>query len=237
MKKVTIPREHWDAMFAPSSCLTIITSTDSGGRVNAATYGTCTRVSHDPMYVTFALTASPPSDTFANVATTGAFTVNMVPFVDDVIGKALTVALPFAPEVDELAVAGLTALDGLSVRAPRIEECPVHLECEVAWIHEFEHRAIVCGRVVAVSTDADCYDRRGILIVDRARPGHYLGAPYGANFVPAHEPRWFEPVFTGPDAGLVDLSALPFKRNVLTDLDVTVEYGGAARRSGSSDAP
>lgn len=70
MRKVIVPEAHWDAMFASSSCLTVITTVDQAGSVNAATYGTCTRVAHHPMYLLFALTAEPSSDNYANITAT-----------------------------------------------------------------------------------------------------------------------------------------------------------------------
>jgi flavin reductase (DIM6/NTAB) family NADH-FMN oxidoreductase RutF len=60
--KIAVPERHWDAMFAPSSVLAVVTSVDSAGNVNAATYGTCTRVAHNPVYLLFALTAVPASE-------------------------------------------------------------------------------------------------------------------------------------------------------------------------------
>ncbi len=38
-----------------------------------------------------------------------------------------------APEADELAAAGFTAEEAHTVRAPRIAECPVALECRLDW--------------------------------------------------------------------------------------------------------
>ena len=45
-QKLDLAPKHWDRLFAPSSCLAMITTVDAEGRVNAASYGTCTRVKH-----------------------------------------------------------------------------------------------------------------------------------------------------------------------------------------------
>lgn len=50
-KKLVQPEKYWDRLFAPSSHLAMITTVDVEGRVNAATYGTCTRVKHKPVYL------------------------------------------------------------------------------------------------------------------------------------------------------------------------------------------
>ena len=75
--KTDVRPEWWDNIFAPSSCLVIITTVDQQGRVNAASYGTCTRVCHEPMYIAF--TCGEGKDTYNNIQTTGEFTVNVVP--------------------------------------------------------------------------------------------------------------------------------------------------------------
>ena len=51
--KVDVRPEWWDNIFAPSSCLVVITTVDEHGAVNAASFGTCTRVCHDPVYISF----------------------------------------------------------------------------------------------------------------------------------------------------------------------------------------
>lgn len=196
MRKLDVPAEHWDAMFAPSSCLVINTTVDPEGNVNAAAYGTCTRVCHDPVYIAYTL--SDYSDSWANVAATGEFVVNVVPFEQPMLEKARVVGLPFERGVNELGRAGLTEMPSRIVRAPRIAECRVHFECVVEWTHPWLHRIMVCGRVVAVSIDEDCYEPSGVIRWERVRPAHYCGWPYGANFVPAHEPVWAELPYDGP---------------------------------------
>src|SRR5215475_8930605 len=52
-KKTDVPIQHWDRLFAPSACLVMITTVDTEGRINAASYGTCVRVCHDPVYIAF----------------------------------------------------------------------------------------------------------------------------------------------------------------------------------------
>ena len=83
LTKLDQPPKHWDRLFAPSSCLAMITTVDPEGRVNAASYGTCTRVNHEPVYIAF--TTSLPSEralghTADNVLATGEFVVNLPAF-------------------------------------------------------------------------------------------------------------------------------------------------------------
>ena len=71
----------------------LITTVDQDGRVNAAAFGTCTRVCHDPMYIAF--TCGTGKDTYNNVLATGEFTVNVVPFEQAMLDKVLVCGLPF----------------------------------------------------------------------------------------------------------------------------------------------
>jgi flavin reductase (DIM6/NTAB) family NADH-FMN oxidoreductase RutF len=153
-EKIDVRPEWWDNIFAPSSCLTIITTVDKQGRVNAASYGTCTRVCHDPVYISF--TCGTGKDTYDNVLATGEFVVNVVPFEQAMLDKTLVCGLPFKGGINELEKAGLTAIPSRVLRPPRIAECRSHFECKVEWTHPWVYRLMVCGKVEAVSIDADC---------------------------------------------------------------------------------
>src|SRR5499426_998496 len=83
--KIDVEPRWWDNVFAPSSCLVLITTVDRQGRVNAAAFGTCTRVCHEPMYIAF--TCSADNDTTNNALSTGEFVVNVVPFEQAVLDK------------------------------------------------------------------------------------------------------------------------------------------------------
>ena len=186
-----------DRAFAPSSGVAILTTCDGAGRVNAAAYGSCVRVSHAPLDIAFTAYAS--HDTVANLGEVPEFTVNLPRFDPDLLARLQTVGLPFARGVNELEKAGLTALAARAVRPPRVAECPRHFECRVIWTREWDGRVMVVGRVVAASVDADCVDDRGYLVWDRARPVHTCGAAYIDMFVPAFEPVAVAPNYEGPE--------------------------------------
>ena len=195
--KLDLEAQHRDRAFAPSSGVAIITTCDGAGRVNAAAYGSCVRVSHDPLDIAF--TAYATHDTVANLAEVPEFTVNLPRFDPDLLAGVQTVGLSFARGVNELEKAGLTALAAREVRPPRVAECPRHFECRVIWMKEWDGRVMVAGRVVAASADADCIDERGYLVWDRAKPVHTCGAPYVDMFVPAFEPIAVAPGYDGPE--------------------------------------
>ncbi|MDE2228636.1 MAG: flavin reductase family protein [Alphaproteobacteria bacterium] len=196
-KKLSQPRKWWDRLFAPSSCFAVITTVDVDGHTNAASYGTCTRVKHEPVYIAF--TANVGSDTARNVTDTAEFVVNLPRFERVSLEAARVVGLPFAPGVNELEKAGLTALPSTVVKPPRILEFPRHFECRVEWTKAWAERLMVVGKVVAASVDADCVDAQGRVVWERVRPAHYCGAPYGGMFVAAYDTMAVGLPYQGPE--------------------------------------
>lgn len=201
-RKIDLPAERWDEFFAPSSCLAVITTVDGEGRVNAASFGTCTRVCHDPVYLAF--TVGTVKHTAENIRTTGEFVVSLPPFEPALLEKVRVIGLPFDRGVCELDKAGLTALPAKVVRPPRVAEFPRHFECRVEWTHEWVHRTMVCGKVVAASVDEDCVNQAGGLVWERAKPAHFCGRPYGGGFVAAYEAITVGIPYDGPEAARFD---------------------------------
>lgn len=183
--KIDVEQKWWDSVFAPSSCLVLITTVDPAGRPNAAAFGTCVRVCHDPVYISF--TCGLGKDTANNVHATREFVVNVVPFEAEILDKVLCCGLPFKPGIDELAKAGLTALPARKLAPARIAECHSHFECSVAWTRAWENRLMICGKVEAVSIDEGCLDEKGFIVWDRVKPAHYRGSRYRDRFVPVYD--------------------------------------------------
>jgi flavin reductase (DIM6/NTAB) family NADH-FMN oxidoreductase RutF len=92
-------------------------------------------VCHNPVHIAF--TVGRPKHTALNVLETGQFTVNLPRHERTLLEKVCVVSLPFERGVNELERAGLTALPALTVKPPRIAECPRHFECEVEWTRGF----------------------------------------------------------------------------------------------------
>ena len=195
--KIDQPRRYWDRLFAPSSCLAVITTVDRRGRVNEASYGTCTRVHHEPVHIAF--TANIDSDKAANVRETGEFIVNLPRFERRQLEAVRVIGLPFARGVNELDKAGLTALPAKMVAPPRIQEFSRHFECRVQWTREWAGRLMTVGEVLAASADSDCVDAEGYVLWDKVRPAHYCGAPYGGRFVEASATMAVDVPYDGPE--------------------------------------
>jgi flavin reductase (DIM6/NTAB) family NADH-FMN oxidoreductase RutF len=198
------PEKYWDRLFAPGGHAAVITTVDREGRVNAAAYATCVRIVHKPVQIAF--TTSQAGDTGRNAQETGQFVVNLPSFDREILEKVRIVGLPFAPGVNELNKAGLTALPSTQVAPPRILECHRHFECEVVWTKEWLNRMMVVGNVVAASVRADCVDPKGYIIWERIKPVAFCGAPYVDMFAAAHETMTVGLPYDGPEAQAAERS-------------------------------
>src|SRR4029078_7516178 len=87
--------------------------------------------------------------TTKNILETGEFVVNLAAFEREILEKACILGLTFAPGVNELDKAGLTAMPSTRVKPPRIQECHRHFECEVVWTKERLNRVMIVRNVVA----------------------------------------------------------------------------------------
>lgn len=199
--KIAQPQAWWDRLFAPSSCLAIVTTVDDAGAVNAAAFGTCVRVNHNPVDIAF--TCRPSKDTSLNVLATGEFTVNLPAFERRILEQVRVVGLPFAKGVNELEKAGLHALPAEIVAPPRIAECTRHFECRVEWTKTWSDRIMIVGRVVAASADDDCVGPDGYVRWENARSAHFCGAAYNA-FVAAYETLAVDQPYSGPEVDAYD---------------------------------
>lgn len=195
--KLDQPPELWDRLFAPSSCLAVISTIDSEGRVNAASFGTCTRVNHNPVCIAF--TCGADKHTAANVRATHEFVVNLPSFERRQLEAVRVAGLPFKRGINEIEKAELTALPSRVARAPRIAEFPRHFECRIEWTQEWMNRLMVVGKVVAASVDADCVTNDGYVIWDKVKSAHFCGAPYHNMFVAAYETLSVDVPYVGPE--------------------------------------
>ncbi len=159
--------------------IAFVTSLDPEGRINAAPFSFFNAVSDDPPLIVLGIGARPdgssPKDTAANIRLAGEFTVNIV---DEAIAERMNVcAVPFEPEVDELAEAGLTAVPGTQVASPRIKEAPASLECvRFVALEVGRGRSIVLGRVVHMHFRDDVVDPERLRVdPDRLRAVGRMG--------------------------------------------------------------
>jgi flavin reductase (DIM6/NTAB) family NADH-FMN oxidoreductase RutF len=87
-----------------------------------------------------------PKDTSRKVRETGDFVVNLV---DEALSaQAVDASGEWAADVDEFALTGLTPVASEKVKAPRVGESPVSLECRLERIVDVGDTDFIIGEVV-----------------------------------------------------------------------------------------
>lgn len=128
-----------------------VTSVDPQGVVNAAPFSFFNMLGSDPPLVALGVSnrkSGHPKDTAANIASAGAFVVNLV---DEATAEAMNItAIEFPAGVSEVEEAGLTLIPGVQVAVPRIAESPVHLECRHIESPILGNNRVVFGEVIYV---------------------------------------------------------------------------------------
>jgi flavin reductase (DIM6/NTAB) family NADH-FMN oxidoreductase RutF len=140
--------------------IALVTTVDPEGHINAAPFSFFNCLSADPPILALGVENHPDmsfKDTALNIRLTEVFTVNIV---SHAIAEAMhTCAVPFAPEHDELQVAGLTAMPGTLVASPWIKEAPASFECRRHITLELgKSRQIILGEIVFAHYHHDVID-------------------------------------------------------------------------------
>ena len=158
MKKEAKIRPFWysDVWLFPK-IITIITTLDKKGRVNAAPYSHIMQYDVMPRNPRMILGFRQTSHTWNNIVETGEFVVNCpsADYLDDMMDTAR-----FWPEgVNELEHTNLTPIPSLKVKPPSIKECPQIAECTVDQIIRLEKSSgIIIGKIEALVFDEELID-------------------------------------------------------------------------------
>ncbi len=116
-------------------------------------------------------------DTAHNASSTGQFVVNVV--TDPQLDKMVETSADHPPDVDEFASVGLTPIDSVAVKPPRVAEAPVQLECLTRQIVEISPGIVdlVIGEVVMFHVSDELPIDDGLRVPAAAlRPIGRLGA-------------------------------------------------------------
>lgn len=154
-----------------------ISTVSTEGVINLAPYSFFNGISDNPPYVMFA--SKGRKDSLVNAEETGEFVCSLATY--DLREQMNETSAMVDPGVDELEMAGLTAAPCRLVKAPRVAESPVALECtyykslELPGLEDDpDPYAIVIGRVVGIHIDDDVIVD-GLVDVTKIRPIARLG--------------------------------------------------------------
>ncbi len=116
-------------------------------------------------------------DTWQNIEETGEFVINIV--TKELVDKMNITSLPFEKEIDEFEKAGLTPIDSDFIKAPRIKESPVNIECRKFEIIEIGKMGMVLGEILKFHIKDDLINEKGYIDTTKLEIVGRLG---GANY-------------------------------------------------------
>jgi flavin reductase (DIM6/NTAB) family NADH-FMN oxidoreductase RutF len=136
--------------------ITIVTTIDAQGRINAAPYSLVIPFCSSPQNPQMLLICNKSWHTAKNIVATNEFVLNY-PRADQI--KDITKTSYFYPEgTNELAFTNYTTMSANTVVPPRIVECYQHVECRVHEIIRPSNKQInIIADVLDISADAGLY--------------------------------------------------------------------------------
>jgi len=143
--------------------IAFVSTISKSGSYNLAPFSFFNGFCGDPPIVGFSPNNNPPKDSLVNARDTGEFVVNIV--TEDIAEQMNLTSPRYPPEVDEFQVAKLTPGPSVMVKAPRVLESPINMECKVTQIIELstrpESNSLVLGQVVFFHVNDAVLDERG----------------------------------------------------------------------------
>ncbi len=181
-----LPKNPFNSLVLPRP-IGWITSLDAKGVINLAPYSFFNAVCYRPPTVMFAAGTGPSpgdggdwsKDTRRNIEETGEFVCNIATW--DTREQLNQTSASVSSDVDEMALAGLTPEPSQMVKAPRVAQAPVHLECcyiksmEIPHWDEPDQYFVVFGEVVGVHVHDDMITADGLIDIAKMRPIGRLG--------------------------------------------------------------
>lgn len=150
--------------------IALVTTRAEDGTLNAAPFSFFNLLGYDPLIVALGIEPRPEhghKDTATNIRGSEEFTVNLVS--REIAEKMNLCAIDFPPDVDEISTAGFTTAPCHKVKAPRIAESPVALECKkFVTLEVSKGRHLAIGRVVQIHVRDDVMADPERLYVDSA---------------------------------------------------------------------
>ena len=161
--KVALPldKHEWHPSMLAGQ-IVLVSTLDVRGRPNVAPKSWVTMVAFEGPILAFGCNVA--HATYANVIATNEFVVNVLS--EPLAARAWALADRHGDQ--RLRDSGFTPVPARVVRAPLIDECPAHLECELDDVKLYGDEVFIFGRVMAASIDVQCtegtvHDRYGRL--------------------------------------------------------------------------
>ena len=160
------------------SPVVLVSTISKDGVNNLAPFGFFMNCSTNPPMV--ALGLSPKSDSYKNILDTKEFVVS-IPNVD-IINQVYKCGNKYQPNEDEFSITGLTPYKSDNIKASRVKECVVNIDCVLDSSTESGNHYIVVGKVVGVDIEEKIYsDDNATLRLNMPRMYHLTGNKFLVN--------------------------------------------------------
>ena len=164
--------------------IALVTTCGADGTANAAPMSFFNVFSQDPPIVILGIQTRPDGtekDTIRNIRRSGEFVVNLCDY--QLAQQMVDCGHPFAEEVDEITLTGLSHIPSLKIAPSRVAEAPASMECRVERLIEYPSRVIVLGQVIQMHVRDACLDADGRYLREGAyRP---IARLHGDNYIVA----------------------------------------------------
>lgn len=166
--------------------IAFVSTISSDGVMNVAPYSFFNGVSSEPLCVMFSVTVKGSDggkkDTLRNIEQTGEFVINVV--TEDIVAPVNQASAEYPSEVSEFDAVDFTPLPSKLIRAPRVKESPINLECELYKLVPVGSggkgsSTIVIGEVVYAHVRDDIFEN-GRIITERMKPVSRLAGSFYA---------------------------------------------------------
>jgi flavin reductase (DIM6/NTAB) family NADH-FMN oxidoreductase RutF len=173
-----LPHDPFNAIVGPRP-IGWISTTSASGILNLAPYSFFNAFNYTPPLIGFS--SNGVKDSVRNIRETGEFVWNLAtrPLAEAMNASSATVA----EEVNEFDLAGLTPLESIVVKVPRVAESPVTFECKVSQMIQLQGADgtpvdtwLTLGEVVAIHIDRSLL-KDGIYDTAAAQPIVRGGGP------------------------------------------------------------
>lgn len=152
----------------------LISVGDMQGESNLFTVAWTGTICSDPPMVSISVRKSRYSHHM--IMESGEFIINLT--TEDLVFATDFCGVRSGKDIDKWSYLGLHKLPGKEVKAPRLSESPVHIECRVEQVLELGTHDMFIAKVVAVSVDDAYMDEKGSFHLEKANPIVYSHGTY-----------------------------------------------------------
>ena len=155
--------------------IAVVSTRNSDGSNNLAPFSFFTGVSAQPMIVAFCpmirSSTGAKKDTVINIEREKEFVINMC--TKDIAEKVNMASAELPYGQDEFIFSGLSPIPGEKIKAPRIQESPLHYECILRDTLNYGDNVgggrLITGEVVKIHINEEILDQ-GRIITEKAKP-------------------------------------------------------------------